>query len=213
MVNTGRTMLVALSAALVLPCLTSTASADPIPPTEMTLKVREFSGTGCPPGPAAQIRLSLKKDHTGFTLGLGSMAAKIGPGSGEGELHKGCDLILDHDIPSSHTFALKPVTYTVRGQLRTGTTATLWVRTFFTGDQGIPTRTEKLSGPFTGLRQLPPADTELRYNPCGEDRLIRIQTNLLVDAPDKSRRNFLELPNDDLYEFAWKECPDPRRSS
>ncbi|WP_158581656.1 DUF4360 domain-containing protein [Actinomadura spongiicola] len=177
----------------------------------MTLEVRQYSGTGCPPGPAAKVRFSLKKDHTGFTVGLGSMVAKTGPGSAPDDFRKDCDLFLDYQIPSSHTFAIRPVTYTVRGQLGSDGSADLTSRIFFTGDQGVPIRWERLNGPFKGVQQLPPADTEPWYKPCGEDRLIRIQTSLLVDSSDKSRKNFLELPNDDLYEFAWKECPEPSR--
>ncbi|TYK52454.1 DUF4360 domain-containing protein [Actinomadura decatromicini] len=214
MMNTGRTMLVALSATLVLPCLASAAaSADPLPPGEMTLGVVGYEGTGCPPGPDGKVEVSLKKDHTGFTVRLGSMAAQDGAGSGPDDYRKQCDLFLDYHIPSSHTFAVRPVDYTVRGQLQSGASAVLTSRIFFPGDPGPLTRVEKLSGPFRGVRQLRGPDTELKYKACGEDPLIRIQTGMLIDigTSDKNRKSFLELPNADVYEFAWKECPAPPR--
>ncbi|WP_169806926.1 DUF4360 domain-containing protein [Actinomadura macra] len=179
----------------------------------MTLEVVGYEGTGCPPGPPEEVEISLKKDYTGFTVRLGSMVAKDGAGSGSNDYRKHCDLFLNAHTPSSHTFAVRPVDYTVRGQLGSGASAVLTSRIFFPGDPGPMTRVERISGPFKGVRQLPAPDTELRYKPCGDERLIRIQTGLLVDigTSDKSKKNFIELPNDDVYKFAWRECPDPAR--
>ncbi|WP_396024965.1 DUF4360 domain-containing protein [Actinomadura sp. 9N215] len=204
--KTGRTMLAAVGATIVLPVLTSTAAiADP-PPGGVTIEIATVNGTGCRKGTAA---VAFSEDLSTLTITRSDMRADAGGAAGPTDDLKGCQVNLRVHVPQGHSYAIRSSEYSGTAHLEPGASGTVTALTYFQGQPDLRHMTQTLKGPFSHPWRVTFLDENPIYSPCGEQRNLNISADVRVDlgTSDPSKPSHMTMDGKGIYHFAWKRCP------
>ncbi|HEU4427073.1 MAG TPA: DUF4360 domain-containing protein [Pilimelia sp.] len=186
---------------------------DP-PDDRIVVEVITVNGSGCPAGTAA---IAVAPDNTAFTVTYSQYIALVGVGSTPIDFRKNCQLNVLVHVPQGFTYAIAKADYRGFASLARGANAMLKANYYFQGHSQTEFRTHRLDGEYednwqaTDQTEIP----ALVYKPCGEQRLLNINTELRVNKGTSDTRNTTSLITmdstdgslDTVYHFHWKSCP------
>ncbi|WP_242905698.1 DUF4360 domain-containing protein [Actinomadura terrae] len=215
----GATATAACLSALVLSAgmapAASAATSEP-PPGRITIEVVTVNGSGCPAGTAA---VAAAKDDSAFTVTYSKYLAQAGGNSQPTDFRKNCQLSLGIHIPQGFTYAIASADYRGFASLASGASAIERANYYYQGMQQTTPISHSLKGKYSDSWQFTDRTpvAELVWKPCGEDRLLNVNTELRVDkgtsAPGDT--SFISFDSADgsiktIYHFEWKKCPGRR---
>lgn len=199
-------------AAMAFAALTAApASATAAAPSDrITVDVVAVNGSGCPRGTASVTELP---DNSAFTVSYSDYIAQAGADSAPTDFRKNCQLGLLVHVPQGFTYAIARAEYRGFAYLEAGTTGEERASYYFQGQSQTVPVSHPISGPFDDDWQN--ADTadaaSLVYAPCGEDRILNINTELRVRSSNSDSVSFMTMDStrgtvNTIYHFAWKQC-------
>ncbi|WP_169806754.1 DUF4360 domain-containing protein [Actinomadura macra] len=202
-----------MAATVALPVLTVSPAPAVAGPTGVTLKVVAENGSGCPPK-RTNVSLLLGNETIVIDYDPDAFTAYVGGDSAPVDFRKKCGLSLLISTPAQFTFGIREVNYELYAALAQGSSGHL--RTNYEFSE-MPTRTPHtfdIRGPFSHRWEI--SDVEetgsVAYKPCGEDRLLAINTEIRVirGTSDPMEVSYLSMTTVDArtwYRLAWKTCP------
>jgi hypothetical protein len=195
----------------------SAAQAEPLPPApadKIRVSVVSANGSGCH---WDDTQVAASADDTAFTVVYGEFLARAGGDSNPTDIRKNCQMVVQVHVPRGLSFAVAKVDYRGYLNLARGATATMRSGYYFSGDSDtVRTEPHTFAGPIDGLWQATdtPAVSALAFAPCGEERLVNINAEILVrrGSSDRSRTSFMAMDSADgtantVFHLAWRPCP------
>ena len=146
-------LVVAVAAtAIGTPAVVSPASAAPDPNSVYVQNVASYGGTGCPQG---TVTPAISDDGTQFTLTLGGLVARTGPGLPVTENRKTCQATVNLHAPRGLLSTLT-VNVAIPGHIKlpAGTTASVTSTAYVTGQVWQAIKTLPFTGPVDQDYQL-----------------------------------------------------------
>jgi hypothetical protein len=215
LIHAWRYLAVAGVVGLVISMSASPASAtiENPPPDHIVVEVVTVNGSGCPAGTAA---IAVAPDNTAFTITYSQYMAVVGLGSTPTDFRKNCQVNVLVHVPQGFTFAVAKADYRGFAALASGAKAMQKAHYYFQGNSQTEFRTHRLNGPYDDNWQATD-ETEipaLVFRPCGEQRLLNINTELRVDkgtSDTKKTTSLIAMDSTDgsintIYHFHWKRC-------
>jgi hypothetical protein len=215
LIHAWRYLAVAGVVGLVISMSASPASAtiENPPPDHIVVEVVTVNGSGCPAGTAA---IAVAPDNTAFTITYSEYMAVVGLGSTPTDFRKNCQINVLVHVPQGFTFAVAKADYRGFASLANGAKAMQKANYYFQGNSQTEFRTHRLNGPWDDNWQATD-ETEipaLVFRPCGEQRLLNINTELRVDkgtSDTKKTTSLIAMDSTDgsintIYHFHWKRC-------
>jgi Domain of unknown function (DUF4360) len=200
-----------ISTALAVPAYAD--SEDDLPPSErVTVDLVTVIGSGCPEGTAA---VAAAPDNTAFTVTYSDYTAQIGGGAAGADFRKNCQLNVLVKVPQGFTYAIAAVDYRGYAHLQRNVRAHQRANYYFQGHPQTVRVTHNLRGPFSEDWQVrdEAGIGAIVYAPCGERRLLAINTELRIDpaTANPSQINLVTMDSTDgsihtIYRFRWKRC-------
>ncbi|MFD8500977.1 DUF4360 domain-containing protein [Amycolatopsis sp. NPDC059657] len=207
-------MISAISAAAMALSLISpapTAVDTNPPPDRITVDVVTVNGSGCKAGTAA---VAVSPDNTAFTVTYSDFLAQAGAGTGPTDFRKNCQLVLRINIPQGFTYGIASADYRGYANLKRGATGQEKASYYFQGHSATASRTHTFYGPADDNWQATDSTevSEIVYHPCGEKRMLNVNTELRVNAGSSGATSFMTMDSTDagvstVYHFSWKTCP------
>lgn len=206
-------MIVSTVVALVASLLSAPIVIDGPPTEKIVIDVVTVNGSGCPAGTAA---IAVSPDNTAFTVTYSAYLAQVGVGAKPTDARKNCQLNLKVHIPNGFTYAISQTDYRGYGSLAAGASASQLARYYFQGMSQTVYRTHAFNGPFDDNWQT--TDTTdiaaMSWHPCGEQRLLNINTELRVSAGKSDVKKTTSLMTMDStdgsistkYHLNWRKC-------
>jgi hypothetical protein len=191
---------------------TVTAKSTPAPSGKVTIEVKAINGSGCPQGTAV---VTPNRDNTGFSVEYHQFNAQTGAGTSPTEARRNCQLGVLITVPSGFTYAVARATYNGYAYLQDGATASEKANYYFQGQSASVASTHTFSGPMNDRWSVTDvaAEADIVYAPCGEQRILNINTDLRVrpSAANPKAPNFIVMDTSKgsvrtLYHFQWKQC-------
>ena len=209
LVGTGRGIATALGATLAL-CLVTPAQAAPAgtPDGVISVEVLAANGSGCAPGTA---RVDAQPDASGFRIRYFDFVASAGSGVDPTASRRNCQLGVLVTVPAGWTFAIATADYRGIARVPTGA-AGLHRTTYYWQGSSDASRTEAtFGGPYHGLWSTRDAAPALSYLPCGQQRVLNVNTELRVDAGTSADRTSMSMTSTDadidtLFHLSWQRC-------
>ncbi|GGN30253.1 hypothetical protein GCM10011609_87930 [Lentzea pudingi] len=205
-------MLALISAAAVALATAAAPSIENVPPADhITVQVVTVNGSGCSQGTAA---VAVSSDSTAFTVTYSDYLAAAGGNVRPTDFRKNCQMGLRVRVPHGFTFAIAQVDYRGFAHLAPGATGTQLAGYYFQGNSETDRLRHSFGGPFsdnwqtTDLKEV----AELVFAPCGEERILNVNTELRVNAGSSAgTTSFMAMDSADQsiktkYRFAWKTC-------
>ena len=186
--------------------------SDSPPSTPVTLEVQTVNGSGCPNGTAS---VTASPGNTGFKIRYNDFTARAGGSAGPTEFRRNCQVNLAVHIPQGFTVAVARADYVGRARLADGASAKMRSNYYYQAD---PDNTwaehAPIDGPYLGSWHTIDAtdETNLVYAPCGETRLLNINTELRVDAgtaTGSTNTMSMRSSEGEVYtavQFSWLHC-------
>lgn len=190
---------------------------DPVPTTNppaerITIEVKTVNGSGCRLGTAA---VATAPDNTAFTVTYSDYLAQAGAGTAPTDFRKNCQLVLQVNVPGGFTYAIRQADYRGFAHLERGASGMQRASYYIQGTSPTATETHTIPGPISDSWQTTDVTdmAELVYAPCGEVRLLNINTELRVNrgTSDPKTTNFIMMDSTDTsvsttYHFNWMRC-------
>jgi hypothetical protein len=197
--------------ALTLPASAHAVPAGPlsaVPDGNVTVEVVATSGSGCAPGTAW---VATHPDKSGFRIRYSDFVAEAGGGAEPTARRKNCQLGVVVGVPAGWTFAVAVVDYRGRARLQSGATGLQRTNYAWQGSSENSRTDETFAGPYNGFWDTRDVAHELIYLPCGQQRVLNINTELRVDAGTSSGRSGMSMTATDgdvdtLFNFTWSSC-------
>ncbi|MET7391231.1 DUF4360 domain-containing protein [Streptomyces sp. NPDC005529] len=183
------------------------------PPGRITVEVQTVNGSGCPQGTAS---VAAAADSTAFTVTYSDYLAQTGAGSDPVDFRKNCQLGLKVHIPQGFTYAIARADYRGFAYLQRGAYGQERASYYFQGTPQTARSTHQFGGPYADDWQASDetSTTDLVWAPCGEERLLNVNTELRTYAgtSDPQSVSFMSMDSADgsvstRYHLQWKECP------
>ena len=215
-IGVGRAISAALATALAL-ALPGSAYAEPsesaveaeaVPDDAIYIDVVAANGSGCPPG---TLRVIGNADKTGFRIRYTSFVAEAGGGADVTDRRKNCQAAVLVTTPAGWTFAIASAEYRGRARLDAGATALHRTNYYWQGSSENNQADHPFTGPMNALWRSEDKAYALVYRPCGEQRVLNVNTELRVDEGTSTRRNSISMSAsegdvDTLFNFTWRRC-------
>jgi hypothetical protein len=189
-----------------------TASTIAAPAERITVEVAAVNGSGCPAGTTS---VSAAADNTSFTVAYSDYLVQVGGGASPTDFRKNCQLSVRVRVPQGFTYAVAQAEYRGFAHLAAGATGLQQAGYYFQGASPTAYAVHPLQGPFSD-NWLTTDRTEvgaLVYAPCGEERLLNINTELRVSAgtSNPATTSFIWMDSAKgsvrtIYQLAWKQC-------
>jgi hypothetical protein len=203
-----------LAAWVAAPAFAGTASAKsaPTPSGKVTVEVKAINGSGCPKGTA---EVTPNSDNTGFSVEYHQFNAQTGVGTSPTDARRNCQLGLLISVPQGFTYAIARATYNGFAYLQPGASASEKANYYFQGESASTASTHTFSGPMSDRWSVTDvtAEADIVYAPCGEQRILNVNTDLRVrpGADNPKAPNFIVMDTSrgsirTLYHFQWKYC-------
>jgi hypothetical protein len=181
-----------------------------VPAEDVTVEVVTVNGSGCPAGTAFVRPLA---DNTGFTVRFSNYVAAVGGSAEPIDFRKNCQLSLLVHAPQGFTYAVARADYTGTARLANGASALQRANYYFQGSPVDNVSDHEFTGPL--YSRWTASDTaeaaSLVYAPCGEDKILNVNTELRVDNGASSASSSIRMTAasggvNTIYHFAWKKC-------
>jgi hypothetical protein len=214
-IGAGRAITVTLAVALALSLagsaqagVTESAAEAEVGPGAIAVDVVAANGSGCPPG---TVRAIGNADGSGFRLRYSSFVAEAGPGLDVTDRRKNCQAAILVTTPPGWTFAIATAEYRGRARLDAGATALHRTNYYWQGSSENNFVDHPFSGPLSGSWRTDDRAFVLVYQPCEEQRILNVNTELRVDEGTSLRRNSISMSSsegdvDTLFNFSWRRC-------
>ena len=202
-----------LASLLAAPISSDAPDASP-PPQEIKIDVVAVNGSGCPAGTTA---VATASDNSAFTVTYSDYLAQVGVGARPTDFRKNCQLGLRIQVPQGFTYAIAQADYRGFASLARGASGLQRANYYFQGQSATSFASHSFNGPYGDYWQA--TDTtdvaSLVYAPCGEQRILNVNTELRVSAgssdPTKTT-SFMAMDSTDgsvrsTYHFSWETCP------
>jgi hypothetical protein len=211
--------LAAVVLGLVVSALPAPASAartsvitDP-PNDRIVVEIVTVNGSGCRSGTAA---VAVAPDNTAFTITYSDYMAQVGVGARPTDFRKNCQINVRVHVPQGFTYAIARADYRGFASLARGADSLQRATYYFQGHPETEYRSHRLNGPFEdNWQESDETDiSALVYHPCGERRLLNINTELRVNrgsSDTKKTTSLIAMDSTDgsietIYHFHWKRC-------
>ena len=101
--------------------------------------------------------------------------------------------------------------YRGRARLQSGATGLQRTNYYWQGSSGNNSSEETFTGPLYGYWDTSDVAPVLVYTPCGEQKVLNINTELRVDAGGAATRSSMSMRSSDgdvdtLFNFNWQRC-------
>jgi hypothetical protein len=200
-------LLTALTSVFVFP---GVAGAEAPPADRITLDVVSVNGSGCPPGTADVAVLS---DNTGFRVTYREFVARAGGDANPVDFRKNCQIGLLVHVPQGFTFAVAEADYRGRARLEAGASALQRTNYYFQGSSDNSYADHSFAGPLSTVWQTTDRTPVLVYSPCGEQRILNLNTELRVNegAQNANKTSTMSMRATDgnvdtIFHFHWRYC-------
>nr|MDT0659162.1 DUF4360 domain-containing protein [Micromonospora sp. DSM 115978] len=179
-----------------------------VPVNEITVEVIAASGSGCAPGTARVVPYA---DKTGFRIRYSDFVATAGSGVELAASRKNCQLGVLVTVPAGWTFAVAAADYRGRARVPAGATGRQRTNYYWQGSSDNSRTEETFGGPYNGFWATMDAAPVLLYVPCGQQRVLNINTELRVDAGSASGHASMSMTAtegdvDTLFNLKWGQC-------
>jgi hypothetical protein len=184
------------------------AGAEAVPDANITVEVVAANGSGCAPGTATVIADS---DKTGFRLRYRDFVAEAGGTADPTDRRKNCQVGVLVTVPPGWTFAVAEADYRGRARLYAGATGLQRTNYYWQGSSDNSYTEETFPGPLNGYWATTDVAPVLIYAPCGEQRVLNVNTELRVDAGTSGARSSMSMRAsegdvDTLFNVNWIRC-------
>jgi hypothetical protein len=184
------------------------ASEAVVPGDPITVDVMTVNGSGCPAGTASATPLA---DNTGFTVAYTSYVASANGSAAPTDFRKNCQLALLVHVPQGFTFAIAQADYAGTARLAEGATGRQRANYYFQGSSADAWSDHEFAGPLVGSWRVSDTAAALVYAPCATDRVLNVNTELLVENGTSSAASSLRMTStsggiNSVYHFSWKQC-------
>jgi hypothetical protein len=186
---------------------------DP-PPDKIVVEVVTVNGSGCPKDTVA---IAVAPDNTAFTVTYSAYMAQVGVGSKPTDFRKNCQVNVWVHVPQGFTYAVASADFRGFASLAKGANAQLRANYYFQGNPNATFSNHKIDGDFEDNWSARDETSipALVYHPCGEDRLLNINTELRANkgtSDIKKTTSFIAMDSLDgaintIYHFHWQRCP------
>jgi hypothetical protein len=166
-------------ASLALSLFAGAPAADdpPPPPGQVTIEKVKVNGSGCHPATAAT---AISPDNQAFTVTYSEYIASLGPGVKPAQDHKDCKIKLRFNGAPGMTYAVVRADYRGYGLLQPGVVGKFTAEYSFEGPDPAVVMSHKRAGPFDDFWQFSDQLKPLKFGPCGKDRQLKIDTDLIL---------------------------------
>ncbi|WFE26878.1 DUF4360 domain-containing protein [Solwaraspora sp. WMMD791] len=212
LVGTRHGFLAALGAVLAL-SLATPAHAVPVatpnaPDSDITVEVLAANGSGCSPGTAV---VSAHPDKSGFRIRYFDFMASAGRGVDATASRKNCQLGVLVKVPAGWTFAVAAADYRGRARIPAGATGRQRTHYYWQGSSESSRTEATFGGPYNSYWSTEDVAPVLYYLPCGQQRVLNINTELRVDAGTASGVASMSMTTtegdvDTLFNLKWEQC-------
>ena len=176
-------------------------------PNDISLGVPSYGGTGCPGGSAS---VSLSPDRKAVSILFDRYVVEaIGRYRTE---RKNCSVAVPVNVPQGRSVSIFKVDYRGFNSLPFGAMSQFSVEYFFAGASG-PSYTRTFTGALTGNYTLTNtlAASAVIWSRCGEQVILRANTNMLVRSNDRGDQAMATIDSADLrsgliYHVQWRPC-------
>lgn len=186
-----------------------------VPPSgQVKVEVVAVNGSGCRIGTAA---VAPAPDNTAFTVTYSDYMSQVGVGARPTDFRKNCQIGVQVHIPQGFTFAIAQADYRGFAHLEQGASGTQRANYYFQGMSATAISSHTFYGAYNRGWQATDqtAFAALVWRPCGQDRIVNINTEIIVDAGSSNPRtttSFMTMDSVDgsvqtVYHFAWRSCP------
>lgn len=177
------------------------------PPGHLGVRVVTVLGSGCRIGTAV---VTPAPDNTAFTVTYRNYVAAVGAGAAPIDMRKNCQLGVRVDIPQGYTFAIGRAGYRGLAHLAAGASGTQRASYYFQGISQTAVSGHDFRGPYNRRWQATDSTplTTLSFPPCGQSRILNINTSLIVNggSSDPHTRSFLRMDSNSIDHIQWRRC-------
>ncbi|WJK40456.1 DUF4360 domain-containing protein [Solwaraspora sp. WMMA2056] len=212
LVGTRHGFLAALGAALAL-SLATPAHAAPVttphtPDSDITVEVLAANGSGCAPGTAVVVA---NPDKSGFRIRYFDFVASAGRGVDTTASRKNCQLGVLVKVPAGWTFAVATADYRGRARIPAGATGRQRTHYYWQGSSESSRTEATFGGPYNSYWSAEDVAPVLYYLPCGQQRVLNINTELRVEAGTATTVASMSMTTtegdvDTLFNLKWERC-------
>lgn len=193
--------------ALALAAVTASVSMAQAQPA-LTLGLPETGGNGCPSGTVSAV---LAPDATSLSIFFDAYYVEAGGTTGRSFERKSCNVGIPVNVPGGFSVSVIGIDYRGFNQLPVGALSQFGVEYFFAGTRG-PTFSRTFRGPLTDdyLIHNDIVATALTWSPCGQDVILRTNTNMRVQT-QANREALATVDTQDVsaalvYLLQWRRC-------
>ncbi|MFV2103438.1 DUF4360 domain-containing protein [Micromonospora sp. LOL_024] len=197
-----------LALSLSTPAHAAPAASTAPPSSEITVEVVAANGSGCAPGTA---RVVAHPDNTGFRIRYHDFVATAGRGSEVTAGRKNCQLGLLVSVPAGWTIAVAAADYRGRARIPTGATGRQRTSYYWQGSSETSHTDATFTGPYNGYWRTSDVAPVLVYVPCGQQRVLNVNTELRVDTSTGGSSASMSMTTtegdvDTLFNLRWERC-------
>jgi hypothetical protein len=197
-----------LALTLSVPAHAAPAGPSNAPESQITVEVLAANGSGCSPGTAWVVANS---DNTGFRIRYSNFVAAAGNGVDLTSSRKNCQLGVLVKVPAGWTIAVATADYRGRARIPTGATGRQRTHYYWQGSSESSRTDATFGGPYNGFWSTEDAAPALFYLPCGQQRVLNINTELRVDAGTATTTASMSMATsegdvDTLFNLKWEQC-------
>jgi hypothetical protein len=197
-----------LALSLAAPANASVAAHTAVPDSDITVEVLAANGSGCSPGTA---RVVAYPDKTGFRIRYSDFVAAAGRGVETTASRRNCQLGVLVKVPSGWTLAIATADYRGRARVPAGATGRQVTHYYWQGSSESSRTETHFGGPYNGFWATEDVAPVLYYLPCGQQRVLNINTELRVDAGGSGNLTSMSMTTtegdvDTLFNLKWERC-------
>jgi hypothetical protein len=204
----GTFLALSLSAPAAADATAQTPTSTAVPSGNITVQVVANNGSGCAPGTAS---VHADANKTGFRIRYSDFLAEAGGSAAVTDRRKNCQMSVLVTVPAGWTFAIASVNYRGRARLNSGASGLHRTTYYWQGSSRSESTEQEFTGPFHGFWSSHDVAPVLIYSPCGDERILNVNTELRVDAGGSTSRSSLSLRSaegdvDTLFNIEWAQC-------
>ncbi|MEV4711150.1 DUF4360 domain-containing protein [Micromonospora sp. NPDC049374] len=197
-----------LALSLSAPAHAAPSASTAAPDSEITVEVVAANGSGCSPGTA---RVVAHPDNTGFRIRYYDFVATAGRGVDVTDSRKNCQLGVLVNVPAGWTIAVAAADYRGRARIPTGATGRQRTTYYWQGSSETSRTDATFTGPYNGFWGTSDVAPVLVYVPCGQQRVLNVNTELRVDAGTAGSNVSMSMTTtegdvDTLFNLKWERC-------
>lgn len=200
-----------ISSIAVAPSAGNAAVVNVPGPDQITVELVTINGSGCPRNTAT---VAVSPDHEAFTVAYNEYLVQTGPGISPIEARKNCQLSVKVHVPNGITFAIAQADYRGFADLGRGARLLQKASYYFQGHSETLPVDHWINGAKYDNWQATDVTpvAALVYRPCGENRLLNINTELRVQrGSDRNKIDWGAMDSTDgsirtVFHLRFRNC-------